>query len=71
MVRSALLEFIGKLVVFFSLHVFSLSSRELSEFAGASFLFHASFISPAGDGLDSRRRVAFIQHKKCGLPRSG
>jgi hypothetical protein len=30
-----------------------------------------SFISPAGDGLDSRRRVVFIQHKKYSLPRSG
>jgi hypothetical protein len=61
MVCSALLEFIGKLVGFFSRHVFS--QFHLESCRSASF-FHASFISPAGDGLDSRRRVVLIQHTK-------
>jgi hypothetical protein len=44
------------------------SFRELSELADASFLFHNSFISTAGDGLDSRRRVVFIQRTKIRFP---
>jgi hypothetical protein len=63
MVRSALLEFIGKLVGFFSIHVFSqfpLESCQSSQAHPLSFL--------AGDGLDSRRRVVSIQHKKIRSP---
>jgi hypothetical protein len=53
----------GKLVGFyFPLRFLPVSVRELSELADASFLFHDSFISTAGDGLDSRRRVVSIQH---------
>jgi hypothetical protein len=66
MVRSAILEFIGKLVGFFSRPVFSQFHLESCRSSQAHILFHclhASFISPAGGGLDSRRRVVLIQHK--------
>jgi hypothetical protein len=38
--------------VLFPSRFLPVSSRELSELGGASFLFHASFVSPGGDGLD-------------------
>jgi hypothetical protein len=62
-------RYVGR--VLFPSRFLPVSFRELSELAGASSFFHASFIPPAGDGLDSRRRVDLIQHKKYGLPRSG
>jgi hypothetical protein len=50
MVRSALLEFIGKLVGFFSRHVFTQFHLEIVGARRRVLFLHASFISPAGDG---------------------
>jgi hypothetical protein len=54
--------------VLFPSRFLPVSFRELSELTGASSFFHASFISPAGDGLDSYRRVVLIHHQKIRSP---